>query len=226
MIKEIFKDDEPKNLFLRGWFFGLIIIFAGLLLENYYTRIIDFSAPLMFVVFGWYLAQKPKFWKTTATLTFILMFVSQIMIYKDPFTMRRYYNQSEIDSAKKVVELHLPGITISDVRTAALVSYFGDPDIVFGMSWVPRFETVFYNYYNINEFIKKYSNANGREKDINIILSESMKTIIYSTNLETTPLTNEVFDFYEKHFPKIYDDGLIKVYRIYQGVNTETLKNK
>jgi hypothetical protein len=224
-IKEILrKDNETKNTLLWGWILGLIIIFVGLLLEGYYVRIIDFSAPLMFIAFGWYLSQKPKFWKITAALTLILMLVSQIIIYNDPFTMRRYYDQNEIESAKKIIELNLRGTTISDLRTASLINYFGNSNVTFGMIWMPRFNTVFYDYENINAFIKQYNYKKESQRDINVILSKSMKTVMYSTNTITKPFNNEIFNFYQENFPQIYNDELLEVYQIYHTTSTKLLK--
>lgn len=125
------------------------------------------------------------------------------MIYEDPFTMRRYYNNNETQSSQNIIYLNLNGTTASDLRTAALFSYLGRKDIKFGRAGYELHDTVFYEYENLTKKTADY-----------VILSESMKIIVYSTSFETSPLTQKTFDYYQNSFKEVYNDNLMYVYEI------------
>lgn len=198
-----FRKIKPDYSVLRGWLIGLILIFGGLIFKHYYARIFDYSFPLMFVLFGLYWAERKKFRIPVIIFTIILLIISQLMIYRDPFTMRRYYNSEEVESAQNIINLNLNGKIVSDLRTSALFSYLGKKDIKFGRSGYKLHDTIFYDYKNLKDL------------DINyIILSESMKIIIYSTDFETIPVDDKFFNYYKNNFKEIYNDGLMYVYQI------------
>ena len=206
------KELKPKYLVLRGWLIGLILISGGLIFEYYYARIFDYSFPLMFILFGLFWTKKEKFRVLVIAATIILLIISQLMIYKDPFTMRRYYNQEEAESAKKIINLNLEGKIFSDLRTSALFSYLGKKNIKYGISRDDSFlksnkydfhNTIFYEYENVSKLNIDY-----------LILSESMRNIIYGSSFETTPVDDDFFKYYKNNFREIYNDGLMYVYEI------------
>lgn len=198
------KETDPQEVFLRGWLIGLTLIFSGLTLAYFYARIFDYSFPLMSVLFGLYWCKKERFRMFIISVTLILLIISQLRIYNDPFTMRRYYNRNEIDSAKKIIVLNLGGAGASDLRTAALFSYLGKGYIEFGRSGHLLHDAIFYEHRNI-----------PRLKGIDyFILSESMRNIVYSTDFETTPVDDKFFEYYKNNFNQIYNDGLMYVYEI------------
>ncbi len=202
LLPALFKKQlRPRGLFLRGWLFGLILVFGGLMTQNFYARIFDYSFPLTFILFALFWCKKKKFRILIITLTIILLVASQLMIYQDPFTMRRYYNQNELDSTDQIIKLNLNGTIASDLRTAALFSYFGKKDIRFGEADTFH-DALFYE-----------KNLDNQEIDY-VILSESMKTIIYSTNFPTTPLSEQDFEYYRNNFKEVYNDKQMYVYKI------------
>ncbi|MDD5454640.1 MAG: hypothetical protein PHW62_03985 [Candidatus Ratteibacteria bacterium] len=198
------KELSPEQKALRGWFWGLIIIFVGLVFERFYARILDYSFPLMAVLFGLYWCKRKKFRVFIIPITLILLIVSQLRIYNDPFSMRRYYRKSEVDSVKSIIGLNLKGTMASDLRTSALFSYAGKKDVEFGRSGYLLHDAIFYEH----DKIPSLENVDY------VILSQSMKEVVYSTNFATTPLKEETFAFYQKHFKEIYNDGLMSVYLI------------
>jgi glycosyltransferase involved in cell wall biosynthesis len=200
---------DSKIIIIRGWLIGLAIIFVGLILENYYARILDYSFPLMFILFGWYWSDHAKLRKFTVIATIILLTASQLMIFHDPFTARRYYTQPEINSAQKIINWDLKGVMVSDLRTSALFNYLGQKEVIFFPAETKEYQALFYNH----DQIKLYP-----FKPINyyVILSEKMNHILYSTNFETKPLTNQTFAFYDQNFKKIYSDNVMSVYLIHQ----------
>ena len=197
------KELKPEYLVLRGWLIGLILISGGLISQHYYARIFDYSFPLMFVLFGLYWVRSTRFRFLIITTTATLLIISQLMIYNDPFTMRRYYKQNEIDSVQKIIALNLNGTIASDLRTSALFSYLGKKDIQFGRSGYELHDSIFYEYGDISNLKINY-----------VILSESMRTILYSTNFETRPVADDFFKYYKYNFKAIYNDGLMHVYEI------------
>ena len=204
LLPVLFKKELTfRGLILRGWFIALLLIFGGLVMENYYARIFDYSFPLMFILFGLYWSEKKRFRVLVVTATIILLIISQLMIYEDPFTMRRYYNNNETQSSQNIIYLNLNGTTASDLRTAALFSYLGRKDIKFGRAGYELHDTVFYEYENLTKKTADY-----------VILSESMKIIVYSTSFETSPLTQKTFDYYQNSFKEVYNDNLMYVYEI------------
>ena len=44
-----------------------------------------------------------------------------------------------------------------------------------------------------------------------------MRTVIYSTNITTKPLGDDVFIFYKENYDEIYNDGEMMVYKIYEA---------
>lgn len=204
LLPVLFKKElKPGYLVLRGWLIGLILISGGLILRNYYARIFDYSFPLTFALFALYWCKKKRFRIFIITATITLLFISQLIIYNDPFTMRRYYNQNEIESAQKIITLNLNGTTASDLRTSALFSYLGKKNIRFGRAGYKLHDTIFYEYEDISNLKIDY-----------IILSNSMKTILYATNFETTPVDDKFFEYYKDNFKQIYNDDLMYVYKI------------
>ena len=223
MLASLYQSRDDENvIFIRGWIIGLVIISTGLILENYFARVLDYTFPLMFILFGWYWSKNKKFRKTVVTATLLLLAASQLIIFNDPFSMRRYYNRNEIDAAKKVISLNLDGVMISDLRTAALFNYLGDKNVKFPPNSSPQYNLLFYQFRKL----KPYFIANKLESakfpprylksDYYLILSESMKTILYSTNFQTKPLTGKIFNYYDANFTKVYDDGLMRVYQLYK----------
>lgn len=119
--------------------------------------------------------------------------------------MRRYYNQEEVESVKNIIALNISSnkIIASDLRTAALFSYLRKKDIKFGRAGYELHDIIFYEYENLADLEIDY-----------VILSESMKTIVYAMSFETRPLDKEVFNYYKNNFDEIYNDGLMYVYEI------------
>ena len=226
LLIKLSKSTDDKNIiFIRGWIIGLIIISTGLILEYYFTRILDYTFPLMFILFGWYWSQHLRFRKTVITATLILLVASQLIIYQDPFSLRRYYRQNEIDSAKKIIQLNLDGTLISDLRTAALFNYLGDKNIKFPPNAGSQYNSLFYQFKKLTPSLiaKELKTAKCLQPhwpltspDYYLVLSQSMKTILYSTNFQTKPLTDKIFDYYDSNFMKVYDDGLMRVYQLYK----------
>jgi len=197
------KNINTNFIVKRGWLIGLGGIILGLILENYYSRIPDYSFPLMFILFASYWVNHKKFRKIVVIGTFVLLVVSQMMIFYDPFSMRRYYEQDEIDSASKIIDLELNGEVASDLRTSALFRHLGKKDVIFDQNTRLEFHnSMFYNY-----------KSNALNIDY-LILTNSMRSIVYSINFQTTPLDNEAFDYYNANFAKVYDDGVMFVYKI------------
>ena len=204
LLPYLFKRDlSEKFILLRGWLIGLVLVFLALLTQKYYARIFDYSFPLMFVLFGLYWSKKRPFRIIVVTLTIAFLIISQLMIFHDPFTMRRYYNVDEMDSAKNVIGLGLDGVFASDLRTSALFSYLDKKDVLFGNSGEPLHDKLFYEYQNITDLNVNY-----------VILSKYMKYIVYDANFETKPISDEVFGYYDSNFEKVYDDEVLKVYKI------------
>jgi len=200
------KNISKRSILLKGWFIGLIIISIGLISANYYSRIFDYSFPLMFILFAIYWSEKKKFKKIIIPTTIILLIISQLMIYNDPFTMRRYYNQDEINSIQNIIDLDIlpENATIaSDLRTSALFSHLGKTGIKFGREGYKLHNTIFYDYENLSEININY-----------IILTKSMKNIVYAMSFETTPLTNKDFKYYQTSYKEIYNDNIIQIYKI------------
>lgn len=196
------KELNPEQKVLRGWLAGLALISVGLVFEHFYARIFDYSFPLMSVLFALYWCKKERFRIFIIPTTLTLLIISQLMIYNDPFTMRRYYNRNEIESAKEIIALNLKGKGASDLRTAALFSYLGKKGIEFGRSGYLLHDVIFYEHKNI-PYLRKIDY---------VILSESMRNIVYSTDFETTPVDDKFFEYYKDNFKQIYDDGLMYVY--------------
>jgi len=207
------KNISKRAIFLRGWLIGLIIISLGLISANYYARIFDYSFPLIYFLFAIYWCEKKKFRKIIVLTTIILLIISQLMIYNDPFEMRRYYNQEEINSIQNLINSNMlpdnENITIaSDLKTSALFNYLGKTGIKFSQSNQKLHESLFYNTSQIKNITFKKSKIDY------IILSKTMKHIVYAMNFETTPITNKTFEYYNKNYEQIYNDNITYVYKI------------
>jgi hypothetical protein len=208
LIPSLFKKElDKKQIFLRGWLIGLSLVFLGLASEHFYARILDYSFPFTFILLGLYWKEHKRFRFFIVTATIVLLIISQLMIYNDPFSMRRYYTQEEVNSAKNITlslfNNTINGTVISDLRTSALFSYLGNTGVTFGNNNNLLHDKIFYKYQNYSYPGIKY-----------VILSESMREVVYGINFETRPLNDSIFDFYDKKQKKIYDDGLMKVYKI------------
>ncbi|MDD2807224.1 MAG: hypothetical protein PHW95_01735 [Patescibacteria group bacterium] len=197
-----FSKKNVNSSIILGWLLGVVGIAATLSLEFYYGRILDYSFPLAYVAFAIYWTTHYKWRKTIVVGTLVLLIVSEFMIFRDPFTMRRYYEKAEVESAGKIIELDWPGLYMSDLRTAALFRYLGKNDVHFFQDKDLDYQRLFYRYDEIGAGIT----------DTYIILSTSMKKILYSNSFETTPVTDNIFNYYDSHFAKVYDDGLMMVY--------------
>ena len=222
LAKKIFSGEEEFQL-ARGWLIGLIFIFIFLSLENYYVRILDYSFPLAFILFGSYWSRHNSSLKLKLTFiipTLIIIVISQFVIFTDDFSLRRFYNQEELASAQKIIDLKINGVFASDLRTAALFNYLGENNVYFFNNEEFEHKTLFYEPQNIPQynFDSYYKNPLGRTTpDFYIILSKSMKKIVYSTNFQTKPVTDEVLFYYQKNYPQIYNDGEMMLYLIYDN---------
>lgn len=223
LLPKLFKKElNNKYFFITGWLLGLIIISGGLIIENLYARIFDYSFPLMFVLFGLYWSQKTKFRNIVVPITIVLLIISQLIVFHDPFSMRRYYNQNEINSAKKIAQdKNIDGTISSDLRTSALLRYSGRQNVYYSLT-DDKHLWMFYDYKNAlihldnlanSLSIKQLRNANH---DIYVVLSRSMETIVYAANFETKPIGEEVFEYYKNNYKEVYNDGLMMVYLIYE----------
>jgi len=216
LLPAIFKRKLGSNLiFLRGWLIGLALIFVGLYAEGYLARIFDYSFPLMFILFGLFWSNKieGKEKKVLGTaiiiLTLLLFIASQLIIYNDSFSMRRYYNQNEIDSVSSIISLNLTGTIASDLRTAALFGYLGNDNVTFGKEGGKLHEGLFYDFPSPQNF-SSLSKLNLSY----VILSENMRYIVHATSFPTKPIDNKTFEYYSNNFQKVYDDKLMYVYDV------------
>ncbi|OGY44202.1 MAG: hypothetical protein A2729_05100 [Candidatus Buchananbacteria bacterium RIFCSPHIGHO2_01_FULL_39_14] len=199
----LFRRDADFNLIIkRGWFLGILFLTPVFSYFNYYGRVLDYSFPLMFILFAEYWTKKEKLREIIVITTFLLLVISQLIIFNDPYSMRRYYNQNEIESAKKIINLNFLGNMISDLRTAALFKYLGKDDIKFFEANDADYDKIFYDYKKINQAtVNNY-----------LLFSESMKSIVYSASFPTKPINDELFKYYNSTFEKVYDDGLLYLY--------------
>ena len=198
---------KPVKILLAAWLPALIVIFFGLTLENYYARIFDYSFPLMFILFGCYWSQQRQLRLVVVPATIILLFVSQLIIFNDPFSMRRYYTGSEVAAAQAVINYGVPGPTFTDLRTAALFGYLGDNQVQFMDKH--DHQTVFYNYEDIKSRSSQLS-----VPSIFLIVSDAMRYIVYGDDFETQPVDQKFFDFMDQNFSVHYDAGQFTVYQI------------
>lgn len=197
------KEINKREIILRGWFIGIILFSFGLVITKYYSRIFDYTFPLIFVLFGVYWSKNEKLRKIIVSITLLILICSQLIIYNDPFTMRRYYNQDEIDSANNIIKLNLTGYIVSDLRIASLFSYLGKKDIIFEESGDKHYDYVFYDYKSIKDLGIDY-----------VIISKNMEHVLYSTNFQTKPVNDSFFEYYQNNFKEVYNDGLMMVYKI------------
>ena len=201
------KFDDARKIFVAGWLGGLAVVFFGLALENYYARIFDYSFPLMFVLFGYYWTGEKRLRASIVTLTVILLFVSELIIFNDPFSLRRYYKPEEVAAAQKIIDYGVGNHTISDLRTSALFYYLGESRVRFLDDYFHRI--IFYEYQLIKPDIK-----DRKEKNIYLVIGESMKDIVYGINFQTTPLDQTFYDYFEENFNLYFDAGDFKVYQL------------
>ena len=202
-LPDILFSNKSKFNFLRGWFFGLVIIFIGLIIQGYYLRILDYSFIFSYLLMSMYWLENINFRKTIIFGSFILIILSQFSIFHDPFSMRRYYNQDEYLSAQKVAELNLDGFVISDLRVSAILSRFNYDNVYFDNGGNPLHNVLFY-----------YPNLIGDTGADYLILSENMKNIVYSRDFPTKPITQDLVDYYQSNYDLIYDDGIFYVYNL------------
>jgi len=201
---------EETRYFIHIWIWALLVIGIGLFAEGYFARIFDYSFPLAFVLFGLYWTKEKRFRKIIVPTTIGLLFISQIIIYNDPFSMRRYYTEEEISAAQELIDSELPKKNIfSDLRTTALFNYLGAEQVE-GLRRFRDYEALFYK----QELIQPIVNSYNHKSPTYIILSQSMKNIIYDTNFETTPLKEESYEYYRENFPLYRENNLMEVYRI------------
>ncbi|MFA5737145.1 MAG: hypothetical protein WCX70_00660 [Candidatus Paceibacterota bacterium] len=214
---------EKKWQFIRGWLIGIFLVFVFLSLENYYVRVLDYSFPLAFVLFAFYWTDNnitKKFKITVISVTLLILIASQFVIFNDNFTLRRFYTLQEFQSAQKIFNLKIQGVFATDLRTSALLNHLGIKYIFFFGNKDFEHETLFYEPQNIPlyDFDSFYEEPTDHPiPDFYVVLSKNMQQVVYSTNFQTKPIGPELFSYYDKHYPKVYDDGLFKVYLIYDN---------
>ncbi len=205
------KNISKRMVFLRGWAIGLLLIFISFQQAGYIARILDYSIPFSAIIFAFYWTKMKKFKSIVVILTIILLISSQLIIYNDPFTMRRYYNQDEINSIKNIInktnQLNLENkIIASDLRTSALFSYYGLKGVKFS---TPKKNSI----HNIIFYNPKRINSSDKTKNLDyIILSKNMKIILHSADFPTFPINNSLFEYYNKTSHLVYKDDMISIY--------------
>lgn len=210
------KNQHSDKEFFTKWLIALGVVLVALAITDFYSRILDYSFPLAFVSFGYYWAHNKRFRKIMVVATLVILTISQIRIYQDSFSLRRYYKTEEIVSAQKVLNLlSTEGRFYSDARTAALFDSLGFSKIRFGDSSDQAHSAAFYEYLNLRTLLAMINS----KPDIYLILTDSMKHIVYSTNFQTKPLEQEVFDFYHDNFDEVYNDGVMMVYKLYDNTS-------
>lgn len=204
----------PVESIFSIWIGTLGAIVLALFSSGYYSRLLDYSFPLAFVAFGFYWAQHKKVRVGIVAATLGLLIVSQLMIYQDGYSMRRYYTHQEIASAAEaaLVVQRLQGVVVSDLRTTALLSMFNTRNILFSLSESPIHYVPFYDYKNF--FVNWVMHANTTKPGY-VVLTSAMRNIVYSTNFTTKPLAGDVYEYYRLNYPVIYDDGTIIVYQVF-----------
>ncbi len=90
-----------------------------------------------------------------------------------------------------------------DLRTAALFEYLGKKNVLFLGDSVREYQILFYNPQEIADY--EFDN-----ESVHIIITATMKSILYSTNFETTPLSSSTLEYYEKNIKNIYKDKFIE----------------
>jgi hypothetical protein len=199
------KDVSTLDAVFRGWFFGVMCISVGLSILGYFSRIPDYSFPLAFMLLVRYWMSHKRFRFVVIFTTTLVLFLSQLIVFNDPFSLRRYYTQAEVDSVKQIISMGLsPRTVVSDMRTAVLFRFLGDAFVVFFGENSIEHQKVFYQD-GLSPLFPGHRY---------VVLSENMRYIVYATNFETTPINDAVFSRYDSLYTKIYDDGLMKVYDI------------
>ena len=212
---------DRKKIFLRGWLVGLLLIFVVFSLVEYHVRVLDYSFPLMFLFFGWYWSGRSKRRALVVFATVSILIISQFKIFSDPFSARRYYAPEEVRSAETIIGLNLDGVLLSDLRTAALFEYLGENGVLFFNSDSKEHNWLFYEPEKIKEYqfpgqLKKTRSGLYAYEIPNyyFILSQKMKDFVYSTNFQTKPIKQELFNFFDEHYKAVYTDDLMTVYLI------------
>lgn len=232
LLKKIIFNQDKKWQFVRGWLIGLIFIFIVLSLENYFVRILDYSFPLAFVLFAFYWTEKKDSKAKVVMIisTIVILIASQFIIFSDDFSLRRFYTFEEFQSAQNIASLKIQGVFGSDLRTSALLNYLGIKDVFFFGNEDFEHKTIFYEPENISlyDFDSYYKEPTNRPvPDFYIVLSKNMQKVVYSTNFQTKPINQNLFSYYDKHYPKVYDDGLMMVYLIYDNpLNDKLYENR
>lgn len=198
----VYSFEEKRDVIFIGWFFGLVILFLVFMAEGYYARILDYSTIFAAVIFSIYFLNKDFKYKNKVIFILLFgLFVSHLFIFNDPFSKRRYYTEEEVISSGKIASLNLKGKVYSDLRTASLMKYSGFKNIDFGKSNDEIHNILFYEHEKIKNTNIEY-----------VILSDSMKDILYSQDFPTQPIDQKAFDYYSQNF-KFVD--YIKPFYIY-----------
>ena len=196
---------DDSTVVLGGWAIGIGIIAVGFIGNNFFQRTFDYSFPLTFILFAAYWSGTKRGHAAIILATIVILIVSQLTIFHDPFSLRRYYTAAEINSAQQIINLQLSGMIRSDLRTAALFQYLGFDGVAFTQAHQKDIhDRVFYAP---NQMIPAYRNSY-------VILTLAMRHVVYSTNFPTQPISQDVLDYYDTNFEKIYDDSTFTVYNV------------
>lgn len=194
-VREIIVPKDKKNVILRGWLISLVLIFSAFFLKGYYARFMDYSVPLISILFGIHITKnlKNKLLIGVYFITLLIIFYSQILIFQDDFSLRRYYKVNEFTAAQEISEyLSDENYVFSDLRTAAVFSAVGQKNVMYTVEDDLLHDIFFFHPYYIDETHLEY-----------FIISDYMKKILYSANFPSTPLNDEDFEFYENNFKLI-----------------------
>lgn len=191
-LKDLLCSKDSRMVFLRGWFLSLTIIFIGLSIKGYYVRILDYSIPFVAILWSMYISENysKKLLRVLFLLSLLLICISQIRIFQDPFSMRRYYEKYEFTAALNISHhLDSEDYIFSDLRTAALFSSIGLKNIEYSVEDNSLHSIFFYDLSLISKTEVEY-----------LIISDKMSYILYSANFPTTPLKRSDFEYYIGNF--------------------------
>ncbi len=207
--------NEAEQIFLKGWLIGLVIVLLGLFMEGYLVRIIDFIAPLAFIVFGLFWSNKKRLRTIAGILLIVIMITTQLAIIYDKYNIRRCYSKNEIYSAREVANLPLSGIFVSDLRTAGLLYYCGQKNITYTSYYLEFHKIIFKKPETLRNYQQKfifykYDNIVNHY----LILSKKMDTLIYGVNFPQQPLKKSIRDYYHTNYELVYDNEELEVFKI------------
>lgn len=202
-LPDFIRKKDPKNIILSGWLLGLLIVCVGLISQGYVARILDYSFFFTYILFAAYWIKDQKHERILVPTILALIIASQFMVFSDSFSMRRFYYEYETLSAQKVANLNLQGFVVSDLRTASLLSYHGYDNTYFETGDNPLHNVAFYYPELINKSGADY-----------MILSDSMKYVLYSRNYPTTPINQDLIEYYKENYETIYNDNLYYVFKL------------